>query len=66
MTESTKLDNAVHKLRGLLHVLSNFVDSLEHDNARMPASDVKEYCSIVIESLHEVEGLIEAIKNDTN
>lgn len=68
MTEKRKIDNTIHKLKSLLQVLSSFVACLENDvrNKRttMKQDEVMEYCSVIIDSLHEAQSLIEAVKND--
>lgn len=68
MNENNKIEDAVHKLRGLLQVLNGFVDCLEqqlkNNGAATSPAEIKEYCSIVLGSLHETEELIEKITNN--
>lgn len=66
MANNNQIDNAIHKLRGLLHVLSSFVDCLENNKATVPPNEITEYFSIVDNSLQEVHKLIQEIRYDTN
>ena len=67
MIKNDNIEDAVHQLRGLLQVLNSFVDCLEqqlkNDDAATSVAEIKEYCSIVLGSLHEAEELIEKVKN---
>ena len=67
MPQDNRIDKTIHKLRSLSQVLGGFVDylesNIENEETKIQSNSIKEYCSIVIEALHEVEGLIEKIKN---
>jgi hypothetical protein len=68
INENGKVANVIHKLRGLMQVLNNFVDCLEKDVKKvgltnMQPNEVKEYCSIITCSLDEIRNLVKELEN---
>jgi hypothetical protein len=68
--EKAKINDMIHRIKGLFLTLGCFLDCMDNDlkstTATIQPNEIREYCSIVIAALHEIEDLILDIEHETN
>lgn len=66
MTANKEILMLTHKLKGLIYVLDNFVDTIDDDilnkKGSLEKNEIVDYCNVLSKSIQEALSIVEDVK----